>query len=136
MTNANEPSALRLNILRAGYLLIAVGLGSQVWPAIIHHARPWELMHGVADSLLAALSALAFLGLRYPLKMLPLLYFEMLWKAIWLIAIALPLWQTHRIDPDTADTVQACLMVVIFPFLIPWRYVFAHYLAAPAESWR
>ena len=136
MSFGTEPSPLRLNILRAGYLLIAVGLGSQVWPAIIHHARPWELMHGVADSLLAALSALAFLGLRYPLKMLPLLYFEMLWKAIWLIAIALPLWQAHRIDPDTADTVQACLMVVIFPIIIPWRYVFAHYLAAPAESWR
>ena len=75
-----EVSALRLYALRAGYLLLVLGLGSQIWPAMIHHAMPWDLMHGVASSMLAAMSALAVLGLRYPLQMLPLLFFELMWR--------------------------------------------------------
>src|SRR5271169_1477100 len=101
-----EVSTLRLYLMRALYLLIFVGLGSEIWPLIIHHSKPWDLMHGVACSLLAALSALMAWGIRYPLQMLPLLLFELLWKAIWLAAVALPLWSAHHLDPDTMDTVN------------------------------
>lgn len=129
-------SALRLNLLRAGYFLIAAGMGTQIWPLMIHHAGNWSLMHGVANSMLAALTALCLLGIRYPLKMLPLLFFEMFWKAAWLIAIALPLWTAHRVDADTAETVKACLLGIIFPIIMPWRYVFADYVRAAGERWR
>ena len=84
-------STFRLYLLRATYLLIFVGLGSDVWPGMIHHAKAWDLMHGVASSLLAAMSVLVVLGIRCPLQLLPLLLFELLWKSIWLIATALPL---------------------------------------------
>jgi hypothetical protein len=87
--------------------------------------------------MLAAMPLLALLGLRYPLKMLPLLFFEMLWKAIWLVLVALPLWTAHRsIDADTQQTIQACLMVAIFPFLIPWRYVFTTFVLQPGDRWK
>jgi hypothetical protein len=127
---------LRLYALRAGYLLLVVGLGSEIWPGIIHHVHAWSLMQGVAKCLLAALSALAVLGLRYPLRMLPLLLFETLWKAIWLIAIAWPLWSAHRMDADTLETAQDCLVGVIFPIIIPWRYVIANYVTKPGDRWR
>jgi hypothetical protein len=126
----------RLYALRAGYLLLVVGLGSQIWPAMIHHTKPWDLMHGVACSMLAALSALAVLGLRYPLRMLPLLFFELMWKAIWLIAIALPLWSAGHMDANTASTVQDCLVGTVFLIVIPWRYVLANYLGKPGDGWR
>ncbi len=48
------------------------------------------------------------------LKMLPLLYWEIIWKATWLLAVALPAWQNHTMDADTWDTTFACLMSVIF----------------------
>ena len=131
-----ELSVFRLYALRAGYLLLVVGLGSQIWPAMIHHVKPWELMHGVVNCMLAALSALAVLGLRYPLRMLPLLLFELAWKTIWLTAIALPLWYAHRMDADTADTAQACLMGVIFLIIIPWDYVFTNYVMKPGDRWK
>ena len=131
-----EVSLLRLYALRATYLLLVVGMGFQIWPAIIHHTRPWDLMHGVASCMLGAMSALAAVGLRYPLKMLPILFFELVWKATWLIAIAYPLWTAHKIDADTAETVTACLMGIIFPIVIPWRYVIAQYLKAPGDRWR
>ena len=132
-----EVSTFRLYLMRAMYLLIFVGLGSEIWPVMIHHAKPWDLMHGVACSLLAALSALMALGIRYPLKMLPLLLFELLWKAIWLAAVALPLWSAHHLDPDTMDTVNACVMgVVLCLIVIPWPYVLANYVKKPGDRWR
>lgn len=133
---ASEVSLFRLYLLRATYLLIAVGLGSEIWPAILHHARPWDVMQGVACCLLAAVTVLAAIGLRYPLQMLPLLFFEMVWKSLWLIVVAMPLWAASTMDADTWDTAQACLMGIIFPIVIPWRYVFANYVKKPGDRWR
>lgn len=132
----NQVSNLRLYLLRAGYLLLAAGLGSQIWPLILHHTKDWELMHGVVISMLGALSALALLGLRYPLAMLPLLFFEMAWKTIWLLSVALPLWSAQRLDAGTTETAVECLMVLVFPFLVPWGYVFETYVRKPGDPWR
>jgi hypothetical protein len=131
-----EVSLFRLYLLRALYLLVIVGLGIKVWPGVIHHEKPWELMEGVVQCMLAAFSALAVLGLRYPLQMLPLLLWEMLWKSIWLIVVALPLWFAGRMDASTWSTTSACLLVVIFPFGIPWRFVFEHYVKKHGNLWR
>ena len=128
-----EVSTLRLYLMRAVYLLIAVGLGFTIWPQIIHHPLS---MHGATSSLLGAMSVLAVMGLRYPLQMMPLLFFEFLWKSIWLIAVALPLWFAHQIDADTAESVRACLMGAIVPIVIPWRYVFANYVKKHGDQWR
>ena len=130
-----DVSLFRLYLLRAGYLLLVVGLGLTVWPAILTHAKPWELMHGVVVCMLGALSALALLGLRYPLQMLPLLFFEVAWKALWLLRVALPLWTAHRMDADTAETAYECLLAVIFLAIIPWPYVFETYVRKAGDAW-
>ncbi|KQX68203.1 MULTISPECIES: hypothetical protein [unclassified Paenibacillus] len=131
----NEISLIRLYLLRALYLLIIVGLGIVVWPGIIHHEKPWELMEGVVQCMLAAFSALSVLGLLYPLQMLPLLLWELAWKSIWLIIVALPLWYSGQMDESTWSTASSCLIVVIFPFFIPWRFVFTHYVKKRADRW-
>jgi hypothetical protein len=125
----------RLYALRCAYLLLVVGLGLTVWPGIVHHDKPWELMQGVVHCFLAALSALALLGLIYPLRMLPLLFFEIAWKAIWLVVVALPLWSGHRMDSGTAETAAECLIAVVFVLAVPWPYVVANFLAARPERW-
>src|SRR4051812_1697416 len=94
---AGRPSLPRLHLLRVGYLILGGGLAVVKWPEIVHH-EPWPLMEGVVNCMLAALSVLAFLGLRYPLRMLPLLLFESAWKLIWLTVVALPLWTSDRMD--------------------------------------
>jgi hypothetical protein len=86
-----DVSLIRLAFLRAGYLLLVVGLGLSLWPSVLNPAKSWELMHGVVMAMLVAMSLLAILGLRYPLQMLPLLFFELTWKSVWLLRVAWPL---------------------------------------------
>lgn len=133
----SEVSAFRLYVLRAAYALIAVGLALMVWPKMIQHTDGWALKYGDTFGLLAGVQVLAMLGVRYPVKMLPLLFFELTWKSIWLLAIALPLWRANQIDPGTAESIQACVMgVVISVVAIPWRYVWAKFVRESGDGWR
>ena len=68
--------------------------------------------------------------------MLPLLFFELAWKAIWLVVVALPLWSAHRMDADTLETARECLVVVIILVLVPWPTVFANYAMKRGDRWR
>jgi hypothetical protein len=130
-------SIARLYVLRATYLLIVVGLGLTIWPGILNPPENLEHYRGVVRSLLAAVSLLAALGLRYPLQMLPLLLFELVWKTIWVLAIGVPLWLGDSFDPATRETWNSCLMgLVLFPLVIPWRHVFEMYVKAPGDRWR
>jgi hypothetical protein len=93
------------------------------------------LSSGAVHCFLLALAILSVVGVRYPLQMLPLLVYEILWKSIWLAAIALPLWLAHQVDADTrASFFEIGPIVVIIPF-IPWRYVFRNYIAKPGDRW-
>jgi hypothetical protein len=129
-------STFRLYLLRSGYLLIAVGLGSEIWPDIIYRVSTMELMHGTVTCMLGALSLMAALGLRYPLQMLPILLYEMAWKAIWLLTIALPQWRANRMDAATAQMTIAVLMVVIFPIIVPWSHIIDKYVKKAGDPWR
>jgi hypothetical protein len=126
----------RLYALRLGYLIIAVGLALTKWPLLINHPQPWPLFEGVETSMLVALSLLWFLGIRYPLQMLPVLLFELAWKIIWMVAVVLPLWRSDQLDPATLYVFYTCLVVVIPAVVIPWRYVFTHYVTKPGDRWR
>ncbi|MBP9144988.1 MAG: hypothetical protein KBI44_10930 [Thermoanaerobaculia bacterium] len=134
----SEVSTFRLYLLRGTYLLIVVGLGLVIWPTLLHPVKAWTLWHSVGRSLLAAVTVLAALGIRYPLRLLPLLLFELVWKSIWLSAIALPLWLSgNPIDPAMQETIRDCLLgLVIFPAVIPWPYVLAEFVRKPGDRWR
>ena len=129
-----EVSLLRLYILRATYLLLVVGLGLMIVPPIVSH----ELMsRGVIPSLLAAVWVLAFFGLKYPLQMLPVLLFEFVWKAIWMVAYGLPQWSAGRFPSTFAeDMFNIASGVILMPLVIPWGYVWRHYVQKAGDRWR
>lgn len=129
-------STLRLYLLRTAYLLIGVGLALMIWPRILVHGPDVSHMTTAVWSLLGAVCLLALLGLRYPLKMLPVLLFEFVWKTIWILAFGLPLWRNGSLTGDFADTMFNCLMMVILVPLIPWGYVWRNYVVAPGDRWR
>lgn len=130
-----EVSLFRLYLLRATYLFVAVGLGFAIWPQLVHHPTPWSLWHGVGCSLLGAISILALLGVRYPLKLLPVLFAEVIWKVIWLTGVARPLWLSGQMDADNWEVTTSCLMGAIFLVVIPWRYAYATYVKAQGDRW-
>ena len=135
-TAASGVSLPRLYFLRLGYLLMAVGIVVTKWPLLINHDVPWPLFEGVETCMLVALSLLGFLGLRYPLQMLPILLFELAWKFIWVAVVVLPLWTANQLDPATLKVFYSCLVVLIVAAVIPWRYVVAHYVTKRGDPWR
>jgi len=133
---AREVSLFRLYTLRAAYLIMAGGLGLFVWPSVLRHTNEFAIGHGAEVAMLAGLGAIAALGLRYPVQMLPVLLFEVAWKAIYLIAFAYPVWSAHQITPAMAENIKAVSMVVILLPLIPWSYVSHHYLLKRGDRWK
>lgn len=134
---APQVSLLRLYVLRALYAFIVVGLGLMIWPTLVSHGGEWPLMNSVVSAMLGAVSLLALLGIRYPLAMLPVLLFELVWKALWLLLVALPLWSAGQLDERTMQTVVDCLVgVVLVPLAMPWGYFVRRFAKAPADRWR
>jgi hypothetical protein len=136
MHTMNDVSTLRLYVLRAIYLFIFVGLAVIMWPLYLRSPEGLEHMKGVVRSVLVAVSLLALLGIRYPLKMLPLLFFELLWKLLWMLAVGLPLWYSGNLDAANAGTIfDNTVGLVLLPLAIPWGYVWTHYVKASGDRW-
>jgi hypothetical protein len=129
-----DVSLVRLYVLRATYLLLVVGVGAMILPPLISHE---PMARGVIPSLLGALWLLAFVGLKYPLQMLPLLMFEFAWKTIWFFDFGLPQWSAGRMPPTFSEDFTAIgAGVILMPIVIPWGYVWRHYVKAPGDRWR
>jgi hypothetical protein len=130
-------SQFQLHLLRAMYLLIAVGLTLTAWPSILFPVERTADSHAVVNSMLGAFSLLSLLGLRYPLQMIPILLFELIWKTLWVVLFALPVKMSVGLDEYASGVLFACLMgIVITPITIPWKYVFHHYVKAAGDPWR
>ncbi len=128
-----EVSLIRLYVLRATYLLLVVGLGATIAPGIVHHEAS---ARGVISSLLGAVCVLALIGLRYPMQMLPLLMFELVWKTIWLTAYGFPQWSTGHYPLTFTEDFRAIVAgVILMPIVIPWGYVYRRYVKQQGNRW-
>jgi len=129
-----EISLVRLYVLRATYLLLVIGLGGMIVPDVISHPL---ISRGVIPSLLGAVWLLAFVGLKHPLEMLPLLLFEFAWKSIWVLAYGLPQWSAGQMPATFGEDAFAIgIGVILMPIVIPWGYVYRHYVKQPGARWR
>jgi hypothetical protein len=132
----SEVSTFRLYLLRAMYAFMFVGLALTRWPGILNPPPGLSNAGTVVGSVLGAISLLALLGIRYPLKMLPLLFFELLWKVLWVAMWGLPLWSGQRLAADGEQMLISALVgVVLVPLAVPWGYVFEQYVKAPGNAW-
>ncbi len=129
------PVALwRINAMRFLFLLMAVIMGGMfVWPQLLFESADWDVMRGLAKSMLAALAVMSLLGVRYPLQMLPLMLYEMLWKTVWIILIAGRAWMAGKWNIDIEGLFYDCIGIIIAFFIVPWPYVWARYVVQPME---
>ena len=78
----SEVSTFRLYLLRAMYVFMVVGLAIFKMAPTILHPENLSPQDSVVLSVLGAFALLAVLGIRYPRKMLPLLFFEFVCKSV------------------------------------------------------
>lgn len=137
MAHTSAPAAaMPLYLLRAMYAFRFVGLALTRWPGILNPPPGISNAGTVVGSLLGALSLLAALGIHYPIKMLTLLFFEFLWKVMWVVGWGLPLWSSQQLAPDSQLTLISALVgVVLVPLAMPWGFVFKQYVKAPGNPW-
>ena len=122
----------RLYLLRATYLLLIVGLGTTIVPQLFDHD---PTARGVIPGVLSGLWLLAFLGLRYPLQMLPLLLFELPWKRVWTLKYGLPQYFAGTLPPTWAEDFPAIVAgVILMPIVIPWGYAWNRFIKMPPDS--
>jgi hypothetical protein len=73
----------------------------------------------------ASYSTMSVIGLVRPLKMLPIILFEIIYKLVWLIIVAYPLWINNALQGSPAEGMAKAFMWVILPIIaMPWRYFF------------
>lgn len=122
--------------MRGGYAFMGIWLATVEWPLLIDHPEPWPLFEGVVTCVLTAMSVLAFLGLRYPVRLLPILLFECAWKIIWLSAVAVPGILSGALDEDTREVAVNCALVVVVLAVLPWRFIGQRYVMEKGDRWR
>jgi len=119
---------IQIYLLRLVFLLVFLAVGSDSWGGILRHHGSWDPVRAAAICMWASYSLLSILGVFHPLKMLPITLFEILYKIVWLIIVAYPLWKANQLAGTAAEMTKAFLF---FPLLIvatPWRYVLDTYV--------
>ena len=125
----NGVSILRLLVMRIVYAITGILFGVQTWQTLIVERGNFEPFEGVAFAYWGALSILMLIGLRFPLKMLPLLLLQFLYKVTWLIFVGWPLQQAGLLDENAKSLFDAMQMGTIIDLIaIPWIFAAKHYL--------
>ncbi len=123
-----RPSKIRIYLIKGLYLLTFLTLGHSAWSELLFPSEPWIPLEGVTYSFWAAYATLMGLGLRYPIRMLPLLLLQLFYKSVWLVCIAYPLWSQGQLDPSESGLFRSFAIAIPIDLLvIPWSYVWLHY---------
>jgi len=126
---------VRMGWLKGMYIYTIVGaggfgLGIVVIPEVMKSVVRWPvtdpIAFGIIGSVYVAFGILSILGLRSPLKFVPVLLFQLCYKSVWFIGVALPLLVTAQF-PTYAILLAIILATYIIGDIIaiPFSYVFA-----------
>jgi hypothetical protein len=122
-------SLVNIYLTRLVFLLTFLFVGAEAWTTILFHSGAWSPIPAVAYSVWAAYATLAVLGVIQPLKMLPVLAFQILYKVIWLAIVAFPLWTTDALAGSPAEGMtKAFMWVPLAIAAMPWRYFFRTFI--------
>ena len=80
-------------------------------------------------------SVLSVIGIIRPLKMLPIVLLEILYKVLWLILVAYPLWSINQLVGSPAEKMTYIFLWVALPIIaMPWKYAFENYVFKPKKN--
>ena len=121
--------------LRLFYVLILVFVAPDAWHGLLTHQGPWDPVRAVAVCVWATYPALAFFGLIHPLRWLPLMFFTIGYKTLWLGFIAWPLWRAGTLaGSPAAEIAVAFSFVPLLAAVVPWGYAYRTYVRWPRRQ--
>jgi hypothetical protein len=121
----------RINIylLRLLFTLMFLFLTYESWKHILNHTGYWENGNAAAWCMWGSYSVISFIGIIRPLKMLPIVLFEIVYKTTWLFVVAYPLWAKNELIGSPAEGMARVFIWVVFPIVaMPWGYFFRTYI--------
>ena len=126
---------IRLGWIKGMYIYTFIvtgffGLGIIFMPEVIKTKLPWPVEEptafGVVGSVYMAFGFLSLLGLRSPLKFVPVLLMQLCYKLVWIMGVFVPLLVTSRLPSYAIPMVILFVTFIIGDLIaIPFRYVFA-----------
>ena len=130
-----KPPVWRLHLMRALFFLNFISLAFDNWSIILFPEEQLTVLPGVAISFWAGFSLLNFIGIRFPLKMTPILLLQFLYKLAWIIGVYLPASRSGVLDESLSSFLWICVAGVVLNLLIiPWGYFYRAYLKGFFQS--
>ena len=124
-----HPPKWRLHTMRGLFFLNFISLAFDNWSTILSPGEQLGVLSGVAISFWAGFSVLILFGLRFPLKLLPILLLQLLYKSAWIIGVYRPARGAGAIDAGMQEFFWICVAgIVLNLVIIPWGYVYREYI--------
>jgi hypothetical protein len=121
--------------LRLFYFLMLVFVVPDAWHELLTHQGPWDPLRAVAVCVWATYPALALFGLIHPLRWLPLMFFTIGYKTLWLAFVAWPLWQVGTLAGSPAEELTYVFLAVpALAAVVPWGYAYRTYVRWPRRN--
>jgi hypothetical protein len=118
--------------LRLFYLLMLVFVTPTAWQVLLSHGGAWDPLQAVAWAVWATYPALGLFGLFRPLRWLPLMFFTIGYKAIWLALVAYPMWHDGTLAGTQTEAIaRSFLALPLLVLVVPWGYALRTYVGWP-----
>jgi hypothetical protein len=126
---------INIYLLRLLFTLMFLFLSYDSWSHIFAHKGPWEVTDAAAWCMWGSCSIISFIGIMRPLKMLPIVLFEIVYKVTWLLIVAYPLWVKNELaGSPAAHTTNVFLLVALPIVAMPWIYFYKNFIAPPKRK--
>jgi len=126
---------IRWDWLKFMYIYTAVGTGGfglgmvfapDVFLSMFKFPSQDPIVFGAFGCMLISSGILGILGLRSPLKFVPLLLFQLCYKVIWFVAVLLPFLLVHEMQMYVVVFIVIFASYIIGDLIaIPFSYIFA-----------
>ena len=136
MTNLFKPSEkyqgiwpVKVYVMQLFFGLMFLFAAKDAWTELLTHEGEWQPEVAVAWCSIAAYTSLSGLGIFHTLRMLPIMLFMLLYKGLWLLFVAYPLWAKGQLSGTEAEEWTQIFLIIIIPLLfVPWKYVWDTYV--------
>ncbi len=112
-------------LIGAGGFGIAIIISPDVIQSLFKMPAQDPLTFGITGSVYLAFGILSILGLIFPIKLIPVLMLQLLYKTIWLFGIMLPVFLKGQFELHAVLVALIFLTYIIGDLVsIPFKYLF------------